>query len=669
MSIHLNYDIGHCETTATTIRVEDGADAVKRLDLDGSHNKVIPSAIFLTFDQIRKLSGSAIDVRVLESLGEIRIGLDAPTQPKDGEYFIYFKRSPEEFDKPCGNSPEAKAANLTSGKLMAAFIYQAVKNSLSFNDDKLTAGSRNDLSLMIGCPATEKWTANKNKEKYAELVRKATGIQKVTIVPESRAAIFSAIGSASKAISAAKGVMVFDFGSSTADCTYMLLGRQIKEYSWDLGASLIEQQLMQNALMEAKKKDRTATPGAALNKMLRDLRSAKENFYQAGEETEIVCKFNTADGKVIKQLVEINDSAMERATAVDVISVKADSTTVKESSWQKLCREFMARGRDYLNANGLTCGVIVLTGGASHMNFIGKLCREVFGKDMVIVRDKTPSYCVATGLSWVSIVDERHDVCIGDAKKLLREDTTCSYDTLKQAIQDAVCDHVFAIVSQETNAWGQLPGDLPVANLETRIRDKMSSQKEKDAIAAIVTKEVAGWVKKFQAGATKAINNQSQKIFSENIAAEMLISDGVWKRLDANSITIDFDPSEITGNLNIASMTNRIIQEVVFYATAIAIATALIEVPGLNLIIGYIAGIIAKAFVSDDDKNKLRNERARQRIARQMPRILKNKDIISSFKSSISDAMETVQKQYDTMVDDTVSIAIDMVMLHRFNEE
>lgn len=669
MSIHLNYDIGHCETTATTIRVEDGADAVKRLDLDGSHNKVIPSAIFLTFDQIRKLSGSAIDVQVLESLGEIRIGLDAPTQPKDGEYFIYFKRSPEEFDKPCGNSPEAKAANLTSGKLMAAFIYQTLKNTLSFNDDKLTAGSRSDLSLMIGCPATEKWTTDQNKEKYAELVRKATGIQNVTIVPESRAAIFSAIGSASKAISAAKGVMVFDFGSSTADCTYMLLGRQIMEYSWDLGASLIEQQLMQNALMEAKRKDRSVTPGTALNKMLRDLRTAKEAFYQSGEETEIVCKFNAADNKVVKQMVEIGVDAMEKATAADTVAIKADSVTVKTGSWQKLCQEFMAKGRDYLEANNLPCGVIVLTGGASHMGFIGKLCREVFGKDITIIRDKTPSYCVATGLSWVSIADERHDACIEDAKKLLREDTTCSYNTLKQAIQDAVCDHVFAVVSQETNAWVQLPGDLPVADLETRIRDKMSSQKEKDAIAAIVTKEVAGWVKKFQAGATKAINNQSQKIFSENIAAEMLISDGVWKRLDANSVSIDFDPSEITGNLNIASMTNRIIQEVVFYTVAIAVTAVLIEIPVLNVIIGYIAGIIAKAFVSDDDKNKPRSERARQKIANQMPRILKNKEIISSFKSSISDAMETVQKQYDTMVNDTVSVAIDMVMLRRFSEE
>lgn len=668
MSIHLNYDIGHCETTATTIRVEDGADAVKRLDLDGSHNKVIPSAIFLTFDQIRKLSGSAIDVRVLESLGEIRIGLDAPTQPKDGEYFIYFKRSPEEFDKPCGNSPEAKAANLTSGKLMAAFIYQAVKNSLAFNDDKLTAGSKNDLSLMIGCPATEKWTANKNKEKYAELVRKATGIQKVTIVPESRAAIFSAIGSASKAISAAKGVMVFDFGSSTADCTYMLLGRQIKEYSWDLGASLIEQQLMQNALMEAKQKDRTATPGTALNKMLRDLRSAKENFYQAGEETEIVCKFNTADGKVIKQLVAIDGSAMERATAVE-ISVKADSTTVKEGSWQELCREFMAKGRDYLNANGLTCGVIVLTGGASHMDFIGKLCREVFGKDMVIVRDKSPSYCVATGLSWVSIVDERHDACVEDAKKLLREDPTCNYETLKQPIQDAICTYVFNVVSQEAKAWGGLPGELPVADLESRIRKELSSETGKNDISAIVRKEIESWIKKFQAGATQAINSQSQKIFSENIAADLLISDVIWKRLDTNSVSVDFDPSEVSNRLDLSGIGNKIVQMVAYYCTVIAITIALSEFPGINYIVGILAGWVAQYFVSDDDKNKLRNEKARRKIAKQMPKILNDKKIINSFKSSVSDAMDSVQKQYNTMVDDIVSIAIDMVMLRRFNEE
>lgn len=669
MSIYLNFDIGHCETTATTIQVEDGKNVVKRLKLDGNHNDVIPSAISLSFDQIRKLGGNRIDTGVLESLGDIRIGNNASTQPTDGEYFIYFKRSPEEFDKPFGSSQAAKDAKLTCGKLMAVFIYQVVKNTLQYNDDKLPSGSKNELSLLIGCPATKKWTDEKYKEAYAQLVRTATGTQKVSIVPESRAAIFSAIGSSSKAISAANGVMVFDFGSSTADCTYMLLGRQIMEYSWDLGASLIEQQLMMNALLEAKKTDRTATPAAVLNKMLRDLRMAKEAYYQSGEEGEIVCKFSCADNKVLKQMVEVNRDTMEQVTAGDKVSIKADSVTVKTGSWQQLCKEFLEKGKAYLKDNSLPCKAIVLTGGASHMDFIAKLCREVFGRDITIKRDKNPSYCVATGLSWIAIADERHDACIEDAKKLLREDTTCNYETMKRAIQDNLCSHVFDVVSAETISWAQMPGDLPVKELEDQIRARMGRQEEQDAMKAIIVQEIDRWITQFKAGATKAINSQSEKLFSENIVAELLISDGVWKRLDANSVSVDLDPAEITKKLNISSMTNRIIQEVVFYGVAISVAVALCEIPILNVIIGYVAGIIAKAFVSDDDKNKLRNQKARLKIAKQMPKILKNNEIIDSFKSSIADTMTSVKEQYESMLNDTVNIAVDMVMFRRFSEK
>lgn len=417
------------------------------------------------------------------------------------------------------------------------------------------------------------------------------------------------------------------------------------------------------------KTDRTATPAAVLNKMLRDLRMAKEAYYQSGEEGEIVCKFCCADNKVLKQMVEVNRDTMEKVTASDRVSVKADSVTVKTGSWQQLCKEFLEKGRAYLKDNKLPCKAIVLTGGASHMDFIAKLCREVFGRDVTIMRDKNPSYCVATGLSWIAIADERHDACIEDAKKLLREDTTCNYESLKGAIQDKLCSHVFGVVTEETDAWAQKPGDLPVKELEDQIRARMGRQEEQDAIHKIIVQEIDHWITRFKTGATKAINSQSEKLFSENVAAELLISDGVWKRMDASTISADLDPTKVTGKLNISSMTNRIIQEVVFYTVAISVAIAFSELPILNVIIGYIAGIIAKAFVSDDDKKKPRSQKARLKIAKQMPKILKNNEIIDSFKSSIADTMTSVEQQYETMLNDTVNIAVDMVMFRRFSEK
>lgn len=671
MSTCLNYDIGHCETTATTINVNDGKNAVVRLKLDGNHNDVISTAVSLTFDQIQKLGASRIDVRVLESLGDIRIGEDAITQPKDGEYFVYFKTSPESFDKPCGRSREAREAKLTCGKLMAVFIYQIIQNTLRFNPAyaELSPEIRSDLSLLIGCPATSKWTDEKNRQAYARLIRTATGIDKVSIVPESRAAVFSAVSTTDKAVSSANGVMVFDFGSSTVDCTYMLLGRQIMEYSWDLGASLIEQQLLMNALSSAREKESTADFALKRDSMLRSLREAKEEYYRIGAERDVVCRFERSDGKTLRELIAIDEDAMERVTTADTLSIRADSVTEKTGSWRKLCREFMEKGKAYLDANQLPCKAVVLTGGASHMDFIQEICEEVFDDGMTILRDSNPSYCVSTGLGWVAIADEQRDACIEEAKKLLQENSTCSYDKLKNAITDGVCAYIFDLVEEETTCWANQPGSLPVRDLEKRIDSRMKQQADKDAVKEIIEREIDKWVVQFQAGATEAVNSQSRKIFSESIAADLIISDAVWKRMDANSIPVKLDAAKIIEGLDIASMLNKIVQFVVYWTVGIAVAVALSWLPVINLIAGYLAGTLAQVIVSDEDKDKPREQDKRKKIAKQMPTLLKSDKISGDIKDKIASAMTAVKEQYDSMLNDTVTIAIDMVMLRRFGEQ
>lgn len=669
MSVYLNYDIGHCETTATTMTVKDGKNIVERLRLSGNHEDVIPSALSLTYDQIRKLGTAQITESLLQSLGEIRIGNDAITQPKDGEYFVYFKNSPENFNKPCGKSEAAKNANLTYGKLMAVFIYQVIRNTLLFNPDHkmLAQAAKDDISLLIGCPATRKWTDNKNVQMYADMISAATAIRRVSIVPESRASIFSAIGTDNKAISASRGVMVFDFGSSTADCTFMLLGRQIKEYSWDLGASQIEQQLLMHAFASARRRDPTVSVAENRDAMLRTLRQAKEAYYRNGEESDVICRFSSGSAKPVKESLTIDADMMEQVTNSDPISISTDSVSFKTATWQGLCREFMVKGRDYLEAHDLPCQTIVLTGGASHMDFIVELCREVFGSDKKILRDKNPSYCVATGLSWVAIADERHDECIQDAIKLLKENGSCNYLSLEKAIQDAVYSYACELVNQEASIWAKLPGDtLSVRDLEKRIKDKFTKPEAEMSIKRIIVKAFSTWLVNYKAGASAAVNSQSGKLFSEKVASELLLSEAIWKRLDASSVDINLDPTAILEALDIASVSNKILQEVVYYTVSIAVALALQAFPVINWIVGLLAGILAQAFVKDADMDKPRKQKRRKDIVEQMPKVLKDDKVVSTFRTSVKDAMDGVRTGYDSMVTDTVTTAIDMVMLRRF---
>ncbi len=671
MPIHLNYDFGHCETTGTTVRVREGKNIVERLRLSGNHEDVIHSALSLTYDQIRKLNVDQIDVALMRSLGEIRIGDDAVTQPKDGEYFVYFKVSPENFDAPCGKSDAAKAAKLTHGKLMAVFLYQLIQNTVRYNKDnkELSEAGPNDLSLLIGCPATQKWTEVRHMQKYVQLVRSATGIQKVAIIPESRAAMFSTISSAGKAIAASEGVMVYDFGSSTADSNYMLLGRQIMEYSWDLGASLIEQQLLMMALMGANKKDPTAGARENRDAMLRTLRKAKEAYFRTGEESDVTCRFAAAGGKTVRELITVDADTVEQATNGAQLSVRADSVALENGTWQGLCRRFLQKGKDYLDANKLPCKTVVLTGGASHMDFIEQLCKEVYGSGVRIVRDKNPSYCVATGLSWIAIADERRAECIEDARMLLRTNKTCTYELLENSIKNTVYAYASKVISEETEVWANAAGDtLTVRALEKRITDAFAANKNKNEINRLMEQKISDWLGAFKAGASDAINSQSAKIFAEQIAAELLLSEDVWERIDASTVRIDLKPEKVVAKLDVSGIVNKILQKAVFYAVSISVMVFLAEIPVLNVLVGIILGGIAQLLVTDDDKDKPRKQKARLKIAKQMPKILKNDQIIASFRASVSDAMETVQKEYDAMVNDMVTTAVDMVMLRRFED-
>ena len=164
-----------------------------------------------------------------------------------------------------------------------------------------------------------------------------------------------------------------------------------------------------------------------------------------------------------------------------------------------------------------------------------------------------------------------------------------------------------------------------------------------------------------------AINSQAGKIFSENIAAELLLSEEIWKQLDANAIDIDLDPAAVVNKLNLAGMVNKILQTVMYISVYTAIFVA-IPIPVVNIVLAYLAGSIAQELVTDDDKDKPRKQKQRQKNANQLPKTLTKQDFIVDLYKPISDAMVNVQKEYHTLVNNTVTTAIDMVMLRRFDE-
>lgn len=670
--VYLGSDIGHCETAVSAIDLDNQNNPVKLLNLDGNHCDVIPTAISLSAEQIRQLGkAERVDTKLLDKLGEIRIGYGAKHQIKEneGEYFVYFKRCPAEFGEKIGQSAAAKESGLTCGKLMAAFLYQLIKNIRSFNTGVI--GPEDELIWRIGCPSSAAWT---DTSAYAKLAHLATGIDKVSVVPESRAAMFSAVSSGNTAISAQEGVMVFDFGSSTADSTYMLLGCKIQEYSWNLGASRIEEQLLTNAHIEAIGQDRTAKPKEQ-DSMLRSLRMAKEEFYQNGGESDLNCKFTCSDGTVKRITVDVKKDTMDQVTAINEIQIRADGKSIKKGSWRALCTAFMQKGRDFLLNNELPCKTVILTGGASHMDFIYQIAVGVFGKDVIIVRDENPSYCVAKGLGWVAVADDRRGACIEDAKKQLMDAGKWKYGLLEEAVQKKIYGYIAPHIVKATTNWGNLSGRHSARELEEMISEEVSkatNTSEGGDLQKQVRGELEAWINQFVESATSAINNQAGKVFSESAAEGLLVDKKIFERLDGSSISFDMNLTSITEQLDLSSVINKVVQVVANVGITLAVVLAIMYfIPGVNLlayIIGLLAGTVGQGMIADTDKDKLRDERARRRIANQMPGMLVKQEVIDQINNVISDTLEPLKKQCEEAINEKsignmVTAGIDMILL------
>lgn len=668
MSRIICIDVGHCETAASTVKQENGSNKSARMQMDGNNNLVVSSAVTLSFDQMKQIRGKAMTKELLDSLGTIEIGNSVSSNPNNGEYFIYFKCWPEKFDAPCGASETARQTGLTHGKVMAIFIYQIVKNLLMYNEE-FEGVDFSEIQLLVGCPATRKWTDESNKERYAELIQKATGAEKVTIMPESRAAMFSSIEKGQNRFSAANGVLVFDFGSSTADCTYMLLGRKIDEFSWDLGASMIEQQMMLAAYENCKKLYSSDIRNLQLispmtSDMLRSLRKAKEDYY-LGNERKTVCVFVDSTGEEFDVIQKEDKKLMEEVTARYEVECECDSKTVMTGSWRALCKRFFQEAKKRLDREKLPCSAIILTGGASRMDFIKVLCREVF-PEAEVYTGGNPSYSVSSGLGWAAVADERYSDCLEEAQMDLKNSEKGNFSSLEEALKEKLREHMCDVIKKCTKQWADRNEDSSADDLGQIIRVTLGSDHERQYINQIIRDEINTWKSGFKEEVQKAVNKQASKLFSPEVAQGLILSDEVWEQLQADSVNVNIDIEKMLSNLDLSGILNKIIQQIVYWTVAFVVASALQIIPVVNLAIGALAGWLASLMVSDTNRSKKRTSKERKRIAGKMDQMLARNDAVELFESSVSDGLKTCKEDFDRIAGNTLTTAFDIITLRRF---
>ena len=683
----IGIDLGHCETAAA-LPIQpvpnDTHYKVRRMDFQDKDH-ILPTQLILTDEQMEKLSGNLRPTyEEISQLGEIQIGKDLSFYVPNGEKFCYFKVPPRDFDKPYGNTAKAKRCGITHGQLIACFAFALIQTLFKYNQDVLTSTRQEDLVLLIGCPTTSDWTDKQAELSYAELIQKATNVRDVRIIPESRAAMFSSVENEKNAISAIKGAVVFDFGSSTADCTYMLLGRKIIEFSWTLGASEVERQMTLEAYQKA-----VALKGMffdvetnSFSSVVEELRNAKEFYYNGKYQYEpnghlLIFDFQIAGtNDCVEAPVRINDAFMQKAVGEKTIQILCDSTTPKSGTWMSLCEAFFEEARKRILSStctvvdkngkaqqrGCEIDTIVLTGGASKMGFVYDLCKKVFSGITIRLEDN-PAQTVSNGLGWVAVSDDNLDLCRREAKAMVDADPKCSFAVLKSSLEDALFGKVKAIAEQCTQEWADAPGDdLTLQDLDDMITGSMEDPRTKAEIIAVCSDAINQWKGHLSNIMEQAVNTQVNKLYSESVAKGFIIPPDIWKALQASGIKLDALNSEsILGGIDVSSLGRQIAQwAIVFAAVAVGAAVAGI----LGAAIAYVGSVLLADLLSDGQMDKPRTKKKRQKVVKTVKSQIPDKkaEILKEFSADI----DKYEASFSSQIDEALTVAFEIVTLKRF---
>lgn len=424
----IGIDFGHGETSAAICRVDNNKDP-EDIDLTGTGKEAIPSTIY---------------IESKDGVENILIGKEAIAEygkGGSGDFYAYFKQSPDTLD-------ENKNPNIRIMKLFMRKVYETICTRRA---GELMEGGiiKNNHVVFIACPSqSQKWGDNA-MQNYVTLALEAglpvagasidDKFRLSGIVRESRAAYIRALQKDEAKQIATKGILVIDYGSSTIDITYYKEGEKPIDRGYQLGASFVEKAIF-NYLKEAhddlegdqnpeilKQIERTY-PSLA-TKLLYSIRESKEKFYT---------------DYAFANSIEIGFKFKPRVNA-DKIDVELSKTTITEEIIASYICDVKVAFEDFkknvVKSNNVT--LLVLTGGASRMNFVQDLAKSVFGENVKMLPPQDPSLTVSNGIATAG----RADVLLYYlAKELLKKEINTIYQSVKSKTKEKICNKVICEV-------------------------------------------------------------------------------------------------------------------------------------------------------------------------------------------------------------------------------
>ena len=252
--------------------------------------------------------------------------------------------------------------------------------------------------FIIGCPSG--WS-DADRENYRELFQTA-GLKTVRIVPESRAALMTALEQGYLDIEAARSsVLIVDIGSSTTDFTYC---RDLE--AEDVGHNILGSGLLDTLIFDinlARQKERKKiTQLIDRYPHYRPImeywcRLAKEQYFNGEDKPVEMIKRLPIDKGVLFEI------RIDKADADAILS--SDLESLNGYSWPGAFDFALRETIDMLG--GRDPETVLLTGGASRLPLVLPACQKAFPKAKV-VRGAEPEFAIARGLAWLGRFEYLH---------------------------------------------------------------------------------------------------------------------------------------------------------------------------------------------------------------------------------------------------------------------
>lgn len=623
----IGIDLGHGETSAayfplqwdTPLNQLTNAND-KDIDLGGGSNKVIPSVLAIKKDGKVLIGESAIDAELMQ----------------DGEVHVCFKKRPSDIN---GDKEQLMI------KYMRA-VYQKIRYQVG-------ADLTNDNHVVvIACPSG--WNANERAIYFS--MAKEAGLPIVEIIKESRAAYIKQKDDPYSTVrkNMGKGVIVFDMGSSTLDISYLAPDADENstiDNGYDCGASMVEQILFDQCENDGDgiKMLRSSYPNL-IDKVRYEFRKCKEQYFIKEGQSSATVKIDLDEDFT-------GDEDLDCKIKFKVGAGQMEEILAKQGYIDEVRQHMLHYQRTFIPDKPIY-GVL-LTGGASRMDFLKKLIQECWDvTEDRISRDQDPSLTISRGVAIAARKDLRSEEANKDLQPLFAKISgNAVYDKFVEIFGTYLSNNIVTKIEEKCIGWRDWSSDINLNRLNYHISDGVK-QAVKECAANINT-----GVQRAIDEETKELRQKVDTIVAAYNANGTNISLPSVKNLEVMNGGVGIDMNNVIHEISSSIQTESSNWGGIIAGAGVGAAVAMIFGGPLAWIIGG-GALIGKWFFGEEETEEQKRQKAMSKSLSAQERT----DIINKLSEKWEEIAESVHRTiFDSLRNNSkarhdVSSAVDNLM-------